>query len=45
VYFLGWIAGLMTRMLDRRRTRWIEISVSRARSHDLPPRLFDLSDR
>jgi hypothetical protein len=38
------MAGLMTRMLDRRRTRWVEISVTRARSHDLPPRLFDLSD-
>ena len=45
MYFLGRIAGVVTRMLDRRRTRWIEISVSRARSHDLPPRLFDISDR
>jgi len=34
----------MTRMLDRRRTRWVEISVTRAWSHDLPPALFDLSD-
>jgi len=44
VYFLGWIAGFMTRMLDRRRTRWVEISVTRAWCHDLPPQLFDLSD-
>jgi len=44
MYFLGWIAGLMTRMLDRRRTRWVEISDKRAWSHDLPPRMFDLSD-
>jgi hypothetical protein len=44
LYFLGRIVGLMTRALDRRRTRWIEISVTRAWSHDLPPRLFDLGD-
>jgi hypothetical protein len=44
VDFLGWIAGLMTRILDRRRTRWVEISVTRAWSHDLLPELFDLSD-
>jgi hypothetical protein len=44
MYLLGRIAGLVTRMLDRRRTRWVEISVTRAWSHDLPPRLFDLGD-
>jgi len=44
MYFLGVIVGLITRRLDRRRTRWIEISVARAWSHDLPPRLFDLGD-
>jgi hypothetical protein len=44
MYFLSRIAGLMTRMFERRRMRWVEISVTRARSHDLPPRLFDLSD-
>jgi hypothetical protein len=44
LYFLGRIVGLMTRALDRRRTRWIEISVTRAWSHDLPPRLFNLGD-
>jgi len=44
MYFLGWIAELMTRVLDRRRTRWVEISLTRAWSHDLPAGLFDLSD-
>jgi len=44
MYFLGWIAALMTSILERRRTRWVEISVTRAWSHDLPARLFDLSD-
>ena len=44
MYFLDRVVGLVTRMLDRRRTRWIEISVTRAWSHDLPPRLFDLDD-
>jgi hypothetical protein len=39
---LGRIAGLVTHMLERRRLRWVEISVARAWSHDLPPRLFDL---
>jgi hypothetical protein len=43
MYLLGRIAGLLTRMLDR-RTRWVEISVTRAWSRDLPPRLFDLGD-
>ena len=44
MYALARILGLFTRALDRRRTRWVEISVVRAWSHDLPPRLFDLSD-
>jgi hypothetical protein len=44
VYLLGTIVGMVSRALDRRRTRWIEISVTRAWSHDLPPRLFDLGD-
>jgi hypothetical protein len=41
---LGRIAARVMRMLERRRLRWTEISVTRAWSHDLPPRLFDLSD-
>ncbi len=36
------VAALIGNMLYRRRTHWIEISVTRAWSHDLPPRLFDL---
>lgn len=39
---LGRIAALVTHMLVRRRLHWVEISVTRAWSHDLPPRLFDL---
>ncbi len=31
-------------MVSRRRNRWIEVSVTRAWSHDMPPRLFDLGD-
>jgi len=30
-------------LIDRRRNRWVEISLTRAWSHDLPPRLFDLN--
>lgn len=45
MYFLGRIAALMTRVLDRRRNGWIEISLERSWSHDLPPRSFDLGDR
>lgn len=35
VNLLGAIVSLVTRMLDRRRVRWVEISVERAWSHDL----------
>jgi hypothetical protein len=28
-------------MLERRRLHWVEISVARAWSHDMPARLFD----
>jgi hypothetical protein len=45
MYLLGRIAEVVTRLIDRRRTRWVEISVTRAWSRDLPPRLFDLGDR
>jgi len=45
MYLLGRIAEVVTRLIDRRRTRWVEISVARAWSRDLPPRLFDLGDR
>ena len=29
-------------MIQRRRLHWVEISLTRAWSRDLPPRLFDL---
>jgi hypothetical protein len=41
---LGRIVTLVTYMLERRRLRWVEISVARAWSRDLPSRLFDLGD-
>jgi hypothetical protein len=31
-------------VFDRRRSRWVEISVERAWSHDMAPMLFDLSE-
>lgn len=39
------LVRLLTQMLDRRRQQWIEISVTRAWSHDLPPRIFDFEGR
>jgi hypothetical protein len=36
---LGRIPGLVTHMLERRRLRWVEISVARAWSHDMPSSL------
>jgi hypothetical protein len=41
---LGRVLGLFTHVLERRRLHWVEISLTRAWSHDLPPRLFDLGD-
>jgi hypothetical protein len=41
---LGRIAARVLKVLERRRLRWVEISVDRAWSHDLSPRLFDLGD-
>jgi len=35
---LGRIAALVTNMLGRRRRNWVEISLTRAWSHDLPPK-------
>lgn len=31
------IEALVTHFLVRRRLHWVEISITRARSHDLPP--------
>jgi hypothetical protein len=42
--WLGWIAALVSRVLMRRRFRWVEISVEKAWSRDMLPRLFDAGD-
>ena len=39
---LSRLVALIDAMIQRRRYHWVEISLSRAWSHDLPPRLFDL---
>jgi len=36
------IVAFFVRAVDRRRNRWVEISLDRAWSRDLPPRLFDI---
>jgi len=40
---LYWMLRSFVQLIDRRRNRWVEISLTRAWSHDLPPRLFDLN--
>ena len=40
---LYWVLRSFVQLIDRRRNRWVEISLTRAWSHDLPPRLFDLN--
>ena len=42
--YLARVVQLVANMLNRRRNRWIEISVVRAWSYDMPPRLFDISE-
>lgn len=39
---LGRIATILARVLERRRLHWVEISLAKAWSRDMPPRLFDL---
>jgi hypothetical protein len=39
------VMDLVAYVRGRRNVHWIEISVSRAWSHDMPARLFDLGDR
>jgi hypothetical protein len=39
---LGKLVALVSGMLARRRLHWVEISVERAWSRDMAPRLFDL---
>ncbi len=36
------LVAMIAALIQRRRQHWIEISVERAWSRDLPPRLFDL---
>jgi hypothetical protein len=36
------VFAAFARIVDRRRNRWVEISLERAWSRDMPPRLFDL---
>jgi hypothetical protein len=40
----GRVATLMSYVLARRRLHWVEISVERARSRDMHPRLFDVKN-
>jgi hypothetical protein len=40
----GRLLDLVAYMRGRRNIHWIEISVTRAWSHDMSPRLFDLGD-
>ena len=39
---LSKVMAMIDNILWRRRLHWVEISLARAWSHDLPPRLFDL---
>lgn len=41
---IGRIAALLSFLLARRRLYWVEISVEKAWSQDMLPRLFDLGD-
>ena len=43
MHVLGTLGSALLNMLRRRRLHWVEISVERAWSHDMAPRLFDLS--
>jgi len=38
----GRLVALASGMLARRRLHWVEVSVERAWSHDMAPRLFNL---
>lgn len=44
MFILRRVVGLIADTIHRRRLRWVEISITRAWSRDLPPRLFDLGD-
>jgi hypothetical protein len=42
---LGRMVTLVAELISRRRLHWVEISIARAWSKDMSPRLFDLSNR
>jgi hypothetical protein len=42
---VGRLKALVSGVLARRRLHWVEISVERAWSSDMSPRLFDLTQR
>ena len=42
---LSRLVALIDLMIQRRRHHWVEVSLTRAWSRDLPPRLFDLDNR
>ncbi|HEY6117336.1 MAG TPA: hypothetical protein VI172_15400 [Candidatus Dormibacteraeota bacterium] len=42
---VGRLMALVSGMLARRRLHWVEISVERAWSSDMSPRLFDVVQR
>lgn len=39
---MSWIYTAIVRLIKRREQRWVEVSLERAWSHDVMPRLFDL---
>ena len=44
VTMIGRIAAVISLIIARRRLHWVEISVEKAWSRDMLPRLFDLGD-
>jgi hypothetical protein len=42
---LSKLLSLVSEIVWRRRYHWVEISVERAWSRDMPPRLFDLGEQ
>jgi hypothetical protein len=40
--YLSKLVSLVSEIIWHRRYQWVEISVERAWSRDMPPRLFDL---
>ena len=44
MFILSRFVAVIADMIQRRRLHWVEVSLTRAWSHDLPPRLFDLDN-